>query len=69
MITRQAQMHNEAEADSLDCDLYRLISRAERCADTRIYWRKEWLKVARDLSAARPILRSMMSKADREKTA
>lgn len=46
-------------ADDFDCDLYRLISRAEQ---------RGWHTIAAALREARPLVRAKMSAEDRERT-
>jgi hypothetical protein len=51
-------------ADDFDCELYRLIGRAQEQGMTD----KRWHKVAEALLEARPLVRSQMSAEDRERT-
>ena len=61
----------EKRADEFDCDLYRLVRRAEQEADgCRKYSEDEsrWLEAAHYLRTARRSVRRMMSKRDRADT-
>ncbi len=53
---------DEKFADSLDCDLYKVVTRCEGRAD------KHWQKVALALRNVRPLIRQRMHAKDREAT-
>jgi hypothetical protein len=60
----------ERDADNFDCDLYRLICRAEQHADESTPAnRAKWSIAIKHLKNARMPVRTMMSEKDREKTA
>jgi hypothetical protein len=60
---------NEEAADNFDCDLYRLVRRAEAFADeARGKTRNEWDGIVTRLRSARPTVRAMMHAADRKRT-
>jgi hypothetical protein len=59
------------EANEFDCDLYRLIGRAQMLRDRAGYarsYRKQWGEVVAGLLAVRPKVRAMMSEKDRAET-
>lgn len=59
------------EANEFDCDLYRLISRAQMMRDRPGYarsYRKQWGEVVSGLLQVRPKVRAMMSEKDRAET-
>lgn len=59
----------ERDADEFDCDLYRLILRAERRAEgSTPVNRAKWDSATRELRGARVHVRQMMSEKDREAT-
>lgn len=59
----------QKEADAIDCDLYRLITRVERLAETIKVAGPQLRSVSSALWAARPGLRQFMHRDDREATA
>lgn len=61
MTTRTA---DQKLADDLDCDLYRIIIKAERQSKD-----KRWRQVAKALREARPHIRALMHADDRRETA
>jgi hypothetical protein len=61
---RENRTKEQAFADDLDCDLYRLIRRAESEAVRDKYWNK----VVRALHDARPFVRHRMHANDRART-
>lgn len=58
----------ENDANSFDCDLYRLISRAESLRVKHPSRAKQWMRAIEKLHAARPHVRQMMSTEDRRVT-
>lgn len=60
---------NERAANEFDCDLYRLISRAEVLEKTDVGCRLHWREIAKQLRTTRTIVRPLMSREDRRATA
>ena len=60
---------DESAADSFDLELFRLISKAEQIGRLHRQHAKTWGDVARKLSSARPLVRSMMADKRRAETA
>jgi hypothetical protein len=58
----------QKDADRFDMQLYQLIGAAERAYDLYPAASKTWGKVLRDLRAARPSIRGLMAKVDRDLT-
>jgi hypothetical protein len=59
---------NQIVANEFDCDLYRLLGRADAYAAEGGLASRKWRDAYNALSQARPIIRGMMSIEDREKT-
>lgn len=60
----------ERDADEFDCDLYRLICRAEQRAEASTpVSRERWNNAAQLLRRARGYVRQMMNEADRREKA
>lgn len=60
----RAENDTEWFANDLDCDIYRLITRAEQASVKDKYWSK----VAVALRGVRPLVRAKMSARDRAQT-
>lgn len=62
----------QRDADIIDCDLYRIVTRVERLYDTHkerdTYARKNLAESLRALRSARVGLRVLMHESDREQT-
>ena len=68
-MSEPARTDLEAEADRLDCNLYRIICQVVELAGHQYSEAQGQLyEVARQLRAARPGLRALMHQYDRERT-
>lgn len=63
---------NSKDANAFDLELFRLMRRAQQLGENRLLGRGtrgRWLMIARSLLDVRPMVRMMMTEADRGTTA